>query len=68
MSRRTLNYLNLARISIETVDIVNGSADKITIYDESCTKRKILIEFLKTPQPVVGQIKVNDISIDVWSV
>ncbi|EFO85363.1 hypothetical protein CRE_24157 [Caenorhabditis remanei] len=66
-SRRMLNFINLARISVEPINIVNGSADKITIYDESCTERKILIEFLKTPQPVVGQMKVNNIRIDVCS-
>ncbi|EFO92244.1 hypothetical protein CRE_10973 [Caenorhabditis remanei] len=68
VSRRTLNYLNLARISVGTVHVVNGSADIITIFNESCTERKFVIEFVKTPQPVVGQMKVNDISINVWSV
>ena len=63
-----LNFMNLARISVEPINIINGRADKITIYDESNTERKILIEFLKTPQLVVGQMKVNNIRIDVWSV
>ncbi|KAF1768313.1 hypothetical protein GCK72_000125 [Caenorhabditis remanei] len=67
VSRRTLNYLNLARISVETVNIVNGSADKIMVFNRSCTERVFLIEFLKTPQPVVGQMKVNNIRIDVCS-
>ncbi|KAF1768319.1 hypothetical protein GCK72_000131 [Caenorhabditis remanei] len=65
VSRRMLNVLNLARISVETVHVVNGIVDKITIFNESCTERKFAIEFLKTPQPVVGQMKVNNISIDV---
>ncbi|EFO85357.1 hypothetical protein CRE_24135 [Caenorhabditis remanei] len=67
VSRRTLNYLNLARISIETVNIANGSADQIMFFNRSCTERVFLIEFLKTPQPVVGQMKVNNVCIDVCS-
>ena len=63
-----LNFMNLARISVETFNVVNGSADKITIFNSSRTERKFLIEFLKTPQPVVGQMKVNNMLIDVWLV
>ncbi|EFP03486.1 hypothetical protein CRE_09583 [Caenorhabditis remanei] len=65
VSRRMLNFMNIARISVETFNVVNGNADKITIFNSSGTERKFLIEFLKTSQPVVGQMKVNNIRIDV---
>ena len=68
MSRRTPNYLTLARLSVGTVNILNGSVDKIMFFNRSCTERVFLIEFLKTPEPVVGQMKVNNVCIDVWSV
>ncbi|EFO85326.1 hypothetical protein CRE_24156 [Caenorhabditis remanei] len=68
VSRRMLNFMNLARISVEPIHILNGSVDKIMVFNKSNTKRVFLIEFLKTPQPVVGQMKVNNVCIDVWSV
>ncbi|KAF1750228.1 hypothetical protein GCK72_016775 [Caenorhabditis remanei] len=66
VSARTLNLLNLARIPVRKVHVVNGITDAIFVYEHgSFTKTEFLIHFLKNPQTIVGQIKTNNVSIDI---
>ncbi|KAF1768316.1 hypothetical protein GCK72_000128 [Caenorhabditis remanei] len=66
VSRRALNYLNLARISKQMVNVVTGQRDAISFFNtNNPTENELRIHFLKTSEPIIGQIKVNNVCINV---
>ncbi|KAF1768309.1 hypothetical protein GCK72_000121 [Caenorhabditis remanei] len=69
VSRRVLNLLKLSRIPVaRSVNVLIGKMDSIFFYElGSSTKKDFAIDFVEKPQSITGQMKINNICIDVRS-
>ena len=68
MSRRVLNCLHLSRIRVQTVQVASLPSVICIHETESSLSENFMIHFVQTPQPVVDQMKVNNVRINVWLV
>ncbi|EFO85331.1 hypothetical protein CRE_24153 [Caenorhabditis remanei] len=67
VSRRVLNLLKLSRIPVaRSVNVLIGKMNSIFFYEfGSSTKIDFAIDFVEKPQSITGQMKINNICIDV---
>ncbi|EFP02171.1 hypothetical protein CRE_24927 [Caenorhabditis remanei] len=67
VSHRVLNLLKLSRIPVvRSVNVLIGKMDSIFFYEfGSSTKIDFAIDFVEKPQSITGQIKINNICIDI---
>ncbi|KAF1768318.1 hypothetical protein GCK72_000130 [Caenorhabditis remanei] len=65
VSRRVLNCLHLSRIRVQTVQVASFPA-VICIRETECPlDENFMIHFVQTPKPVVDQMTVNNVRINV---